>query len=220
MSLWQHYYNHRGRYVGKWAHYLPIYDKHFQTWKDKTIVFWEIGVADGGSLEMWRSYFGPNVLVIGIDNNPACKAHEIYGTQVRIGSQADTVFLQQVIDEFGVPDIVLDDGSHQQDHVKTTFEFLYPKMPKNGVYMVEDLHTAYWAEYKGGMKAGSFIDYTKDCLDKLNARHSRQSVPEDFITNQTLSITCYDSVVCFEKGQYYWNQTFTRGTPPGASPSP
>ena len=78
-------------------------------------------------------------------------------------------------------------------------------MHKNAVYMVEDLHTAYWPEYNGDLKkSDTFIEFTKECLDKLNARHTRGKLAEDYISKETVSISAYDSIVCFEKGDVWW----------------
>ena len=91
------------------------------------------------------------------------------------------------------------------EHVGQSFEFLYPKMHKNAIYMVEDLHTAYWEEYGGGInKPDTFVETAKNCIDKLNADHSRGKITPDCITRQTFGISFYDSVVCFEKGDVYW----------------
>ena len=133
------------------------------------------------------------------------------GTFVRIGDQSDIQFLESLVDEFGVPDIILDDGSHQQHHIIDTFNFFYPKMHKNAVYMVEDLHTSYWPEYNGGLKKpNTFMEFTKDCLDKINARHSRGALVPDYITMETSSISIYDSIVCFEKGDVWWTEPLNR----------
>ena len=110
----------------------------------------EIGVAKGGSLQMWRRFFGPMATIVGIDINPHCQEYEEDGIHVRIGDQSDPVFLAGLTKEFGQFDIVLDDGSHQMEHIRKTFEFLYPTLSKNGIYIIEDLHTAYWEEYGGG----------------------------------------------------------------------
>jgi hypothetical protein len=108
-----------------------------------------------------------------------------------------------VIDEFNQPDIVLDDGSHQMSHVAASFEFLYPRLSKNGVYMVEDLHTAYWEEYGGGFgRTDTFIERCKRFIDELNAEHSRGAIPVSEFTKSTLSIHFYDSAVVFERGRY------------------
>src|SRR5258708_16929613 len=108
---------------------------------------------------MWQRFFGPLCKIVGIDIDPQCKAHESPGIFVRIGDQSDPAFLQSVIDEFGVPDVVLDDGSHQMHHILATFKYLYPHLPKNAIYAVEDLHTAYWPEFGGGVdQPASFIN--------------------------------------------------------------
>ena len=108
-----------------------------------------------------------------------------------------------MIAEFGTPAIVLDDGSHVMSDIRASFDRLYPEVSPDGVYMVEDLHTAYWDEYGGGAKReGSFIELCKDLIDQVNATHSRGTVPETAFSRSTLSMHFYDSVVVFEKGDY------------------
>lgn len=51
----------------KWAHYFPIYERHFSWYVNKSLTFLEIGVARGGSLQMWQRYFGPLAKIVGID---------------------------------------------------------------------------------------------------------------------------------------------------------
>jgi hypothetical protein len=92
----------------------------------------------------------PHARIVGIDIVPGCKRYEEDQIEVRIGKQQDERFLQSILDEFGPPDIVLDDGSHRMADMIETFLFLHPRTAKNGVYMVEDLHTGYWEEYEGG----------------------------------------------------------------------
>jgi hypothetical protein len=204
MDLWQDFLTNDGKLIHKWVHYFGIYDRHFSWFRGKSVTFLEIGVSKGGSLQMWQRYFGPLARIVGIDIDPSCRQHEQPGISVRIGDQADPRFLQEVLDEFGVPDIVLDDGSHQMAHINATFDFLYPKLPKNGIYMVEDLHTAYWSEFGGGVDApASFINRCKKFIDSLNADHSRGALAPDTITRQTYGISFYDSVVAFEKGHVW-----------------
>ncbi len=215
MTLWQDFLTHDGYPIDKWAHYFPIYDRHFSWYANKSLTFLEIGVARGGSLQMWQRFFGPLAKIVGIDIRERSKSYEAPGTLVRIGDQADEQFLQSLIDEFGVPDIVLDDGSHQMGHIAKTFNFLYPRLPKNGVYMVEDLHTAYWDEFGGGVsKPETFINLSKQYIDRLNADHSRGQVVPNFITRQTFGISFYDSVVVFEKGEVWSKQGVHRGHKP------
>jgi len=168
------------------------------------MVFWEIGVARGGSVQMWSRYFGPYARVVGIDIDPACAEFCEPGIDIRIGNQSDLKFLESIIDEFGAPDVVLDDGSHLMRDVVTTFEFLYPYLPKNGVYMVEDMHTSYWPDFGGGLtEPNSFIDLSKNCIDRINAYNTRGVLEPDYITDNTLGISFYDSIVVYEKGQIF-----------------
>jgi hypothetical protein len=215
MTVWQDFMTHEGAPMDKWAHYFPIYDRHLSWYTNKSLTFLEIGVARGGSLQMWQRFFGPLAKVVGIDIQERSKSYESPGTFVRIGDQGDERFLQSIVDEFGIPDVVLDDGSHQMEHISRTFNFLYPKLPKNGVYMVEDLHTAYWDEYGGGLtKPDTFINKAKNFIDQLNADHSRGQVTPDFITRQTFGISFYDSVVVFEKGDVWRKEVLHVGRKP------
>ncbi len=204
MNLWQDFLTNDQKIINKWIQYFPIYERHFLSWRNKSITFLEIGVGTGGSLQMWQRFFGPMAKIVGIDIRPECGQHEEPGIFVRIGDQSDQGFLQSVIDEFGVPDIVLDDGSHRMDDVTSTFQFFYPLMHKNAIYMVEDMHTCYWDEFGGGInRPDTFINFAKHCVDRLNADHSRGKLRPDFITRQTLGISFYDSIVCFEKGDVW-----------------
>lgn len=201
MDLWTDFLTNEGEVIHKWIHYFPIYERYFAPWRNRAVTFLEIGVSRGGSLKMWRRALGPLATIVGIDIDPKCRRHEAAGISVRIGDQSDTAFLAAVVEEFGAPDIVLDDGSHRMAHLRASFDFLYPKLPKNGVYVVEDLHTAYWPKFGGGLgEPASFIEHAKSLVDQLNADHTRGAVTPDAFTRETLSIAFFDSVVVFEKG--------------------
>ncbi len=215
MGLWQDFLTNDGKVIHKWVHYFPIYERHFSWYCNKSLTFLEIGVAKGGSLPMWQRFFGPLAKIVGVDIEEKCKAHEAAGIFVRIGDQADERFLQSVIDEFGVPDVVLDDGSHRMEQTARSFQFLYPLMPKNAVYMVEDLHTSYWPEFGGGMEnPNTFVNLSKSFVDRLNADHSRGQIAPDFITRQTFGISFYDSIVVFEKGDVWRKEAPRTGRRP------
>lgn len=202
MTLWSDFLNNTdGKLIHKWKHYFPIYERHFQSFVYRPVTFIEIGCGQGGSLQMWKRYFGPHARIIGIDINPECKQFEEDQIDIRIGSQQDPKFLQSLIAEFGTPDIVLDDGSHVMSHVLASFQFFYSRIAKNGIYMVEDLHTAYWQEFEGGYRrSSSFIEVCKHGIDELNADHTRNAFPPTEFTRTTLSMHFYDSVVVFERG--------------------
>jgi cephalosporin hydroxylase len=214
MSLWDIFDAHNGKKISKWKNYFSVYERYFQPWKNKTFTFLEIGVQGGGSLQMWNTYFGSQATIIGIDTNANCQQHEDINNNihVRIGDQKDTVFLQNILDEFGIPDIVLDDGSHLPEDQRSSFEFLYPKLLPTGCYLIEDAHTSYWANCYGGLnEPGAFINYSKRLIDQLNADWTEGAIVPDDFTRQTNSISFYDSMVVFEKGLQSKNTIVNRG---------
>ena len=202
MSFWAEFLNHNGRTIHKWKHYFPAYERHFNRYVDRPLTFLEIGCGLGGSLQMWKRCFGPHAQIVGVDINPECASFEEDQIAIRIGDQANQIFLSSLIDEFGVFDIILDDGSHVMSHVTASFRYLYPRMASDGVYMVEDLHTAYWDEYEGGLRRpGSFIELCKNLLDELNADWTRSELPPTDFTRTTQSMHFYDSLAAFERGR-------------------
>jgi hypothetical protein len=57
--------------------------------------------GEGGSLDTWRRYLGPDASMVGIDIDQRCADRLDPPNLVRIGSQADRVFLEGVVAEFG-----------------------------------------------------------------------------------------------------------------------
>lgn len=203
------------RLIDKWNHYFDIYDRHFRPIRDQArkekrkVQILEIGIYQGGSLQMWNNYFGgpDNVNIYAIDIDPNTKNNVADpNITVFIGDQANRQFLRKLLTDIPHPlDIIIDDGGHMMHQQIISFEELYPKVGINGgVYLCEDLHTSYFPEYDGGFKRpGTFIEYAKNLIDSLNAFHSRESkvlTPNDF-TWSTDSITFYDSVVIFTRTQ-------------------
>lgn len=164
------FYRHQGRIVHKWHHYLPLYDRYLAPWRGKPVRFLEIGVAEGGSLELWRDFFGEAATIFGIDHNPACAVVDgEHGNRVRIGSQDDPRFLRSVVEEMGGVDIVLDDGSHMAAHVRTSFDVLFPLLSADGLYLIEDMHTAYWANFGGNYRSRrSAVGLVKSLVDDIH----------------------------------------------------
>ena len=228
MNLWADFLsNDSYNQFEKWKHYFPIYERHLKDFVYKPLVIFEIGCLLGGSLRMWKRYFGPDALIVGVDIQSACKVLEDDQIQIRIGAQQDTLFLQSLIDEFGQPDIVVDDGSHRQSHIITTFQYLYPRMAKNGIYLVEDIHTSYWHEWEGGLnRPGTFMELCKGLLDELNAdhtheeRHSLHKLPITEFTQTTMSMHFYNSMVVFERGRHINKGIMTTGKNPFYTETP
>lgn len=189
------------RLIHKWVHYFDIYHRHFARFRGKPVTVLEFGVSHGGSLQMWRNYFGWRAKIYGVDIDPRCKDLEGFGTRVFIGDQEDRDFLRAIAAKIGPVDVLIEDGGHTMGQQIATFEEFYPLMAPNGVFLVEDLHTSYWADYGGGYRRpGTFIEYAKNLSDQLNAWHSQEEgfAVDDF-TRSTRSMHLYDSIIVFER---------------------
>ena len=190
--------------VHKWHHYIPIYDRYFSQFRARPIRFLEIGVSKGGSLRVWRNYFGENATIYGIDNDPACASHDGKFGQVRIGSQADPDFLREVVQEMGGIDIVLDDGSHMMSHIRTSLEALFPLLSEGGIYMMEDLHAAYLPKYEGGITSRmSIFNTLREIIDDLHQWYHDSGVTHEFADRLVSGIHIHDSIAVLEKGRAF-----------------
>jgi SAM-dependent methyltransferase len=191
----------KAAWIHKWHHYFDIYHNHFCRFRGQPIAILEIGVSHGGSLQMWKHYFGPTAKVYGVDIDPRCKELEEDQIKILIGDQADRDFMRELKEEIGLIDIIIDDGGHTMVQQITAFEELFPFLAETGIYLVEDLHTSYWEEFGGGYKRdGSFIEYAKGFIDSINAWHFRdiELVPNN-LTKSVTGIHFYDSVLVIEK---------------------
>jgi 23S rRNA U2552 (ribose-2'-O)-methylase RlmE/FtsJ len=198
--LHRYFLNNSHKRLHKWVHYFDIYERHFARFRGTSPVMLEIGVQGGGSLAMWKEYFGPGCHIIGVDINPKCKVHEAEGIEVFIGSQDDPDVINEIFSKYPKVDIVLDDGSHIMQHMIASFELMYDRIQPNGVYAVEDMHTCYWPKFGGGLKReGSFMEFVKNKLDEINAVHIKDALPVTDFTRFTDCIACYDSLVVFER---------------------
>lgn len=219
-DLEKYFRANEGRLIDKWAHYFDAYDRHFSRFREKEVVILEIGVFHGGSLRMWRDYFGDKAKIYGIDIDPRCKELEEKNIEVFIGSQSDREFLRKVKGSVPPIDIVIDDGGHKMIQQITSFEELFGAVKKDGVYLCEDLHTSYWLRYGGGHKRRrTFIEYSKNFIDKLNAWHSEErSLQVDDFTRSVDSVHFYDSIVVIEKRERSAPEALQTGTPSFVDP--
>jgi Methyltransferase domain len=200
--LQEYFERNQGPLLNKWMHYFDIYDRHFARFRGREIVMVEIGIYHGGSLGMWKSYFGPRAQLIGVDINPRALKFADDQVTVIIGDQSDRAFLRNLRSRYPRIDILLDDGGHSMKQQIATFEELFDAVADDGVYMVEDAHTSYWQEYGGGLGAkGSFLEYTKHLVDQLNAWHVREwaAGEKSAFARSAWSLSWYDSVVAIEK---------------------
>lgn len=199
--------NYSGPIAHKLEHYIEIYDRAFRHLRSHPINVLEIGIFKGGSLNIWRQYFHPDSKIIGIDINPECAVHNDpeHNVFTRIGKQQDPKFLDALLSEFGNFDIVIDDGSHQMEHVKSSFAHLFPKLRDPCIYLIEDMCCSYWPNYGGGLRReGTVIEFAKSLIDLLNKDHWRSiDFPETIhLAHQIKTISFFNSVIVIEKGTF------------------
>jgi cephalosporin hydroxylase len=134
--------------------YTRVYQHHLAGRRKERLTVLEIGVggdeiasAGGASLRMWRSFF-PHARVIGVDLHLKALPREDRITILQ-GDQTDPALLAQLAGR-GPFDLVVDDGSHRGDHINITFKALWPHVNPHGLYVIEDLETAYDPAYGGG----------------------------------------------------------------------
>ncbi|MBI1384488.1 MAG: class I SAM-dependent methyltransferase [Rhizobiales bacterium] len=202
----------------KWHHYFAIYHAHLARYRGAPgLRMLEIGVSEGGSLGMWRSYFGPDSTIVGLDIDATCRRFERAreGIHVRIGDQEDAGFLEAVVAEFGPFDIIIDDGGHTTSQQIASFEALYRAgLRDEAVYLVEDTHTNYWDTFKTEPGGETFIGFAKGLVDQLHEPYlegrrlknfamenpSRiTSLDVSWFAANTHAIAFYDSIVVIER---------------------
>lgn len=203
MSNLRNYFdNNPGRLLWKWHHYFEIYERHFARFRNTEVHVMEIGVFHGGSMQMWKEYFGPRAHIYGVDIDPQVRQFEEDRVQIFIGDQANRDFLRQLKQAVPRIDVFIDDGGHTMKQQIVTFQEMFLHIDPDGVYLIEDLHTSYWKQFGGGFrKPGTFIEFSKLLIDQLHAWHSEgpETFRVDRFTRSAHSMHYYDSVLVVEK---------------------
>ncbi len=211
----------------KWSHYLPLYDRIFAHLSERTepVTILEIGVNNGGSLEIWKKLLPEGSKIFGVDIDEKCTQMEFStGINFLHGDATDLNFIQKHFADTQF-DIIIDDGSHLSHHVIKSFEMLFLKLKYGGLYVVEDVHTSYFKRYNGGFRAGqSHMEYFKRIADALHFKYMEQDdidkvKPElrflQILNRDVASLSFYDSVIIVEKYTYpmqgRFNGVVTRG---------
>lgn len=191
------------RHSKKWENYFEIYEKHFEKYIGKNPIILEVGVAHGGSTEMYKQYF-ENAVIHAVDYDPQFE-HVVddLGVKVTLGDQASQEFWNEYLKDKPDFDIIIDDGGHTMEQQVITLLKTYPKLKVGGTYLVEDTHTSYWRDWGGGFqKPESFIEISKTFVEIMNANHiTGREPPKELmkILENLWSVTFYNSVVVFEK---------------------
>ncbi len=177
--------------------YFEIYEKHLKKFVGKEIIFVEIGVLNGGSLQMWKKFFGKKARIIGIDINPECKKFEDDQIEIFIGDQSSKIFWKNFFEQVSNVDVILDDGAHTNiSQINTTLSCIN-NINNDGLLIIEDTHTSYINKYNTSKKY-TFINFTKKIIDKLYKSGNSIYKNDKFnLGKRIFSINFYQSCVIF-----------------------
>lgn len=190
--------------------YTQHYQMHFRPFQFKKINLLEIGVggyenpiSGGQSLRMWKSFF-PFAKINSLDIFEKSFLQE---SRIKIfkGNQVDEKFLESVCNYTGNFDLIIDDGSHINEHVIKSFELLFPKLKKGGIYVIEDTQTSYWKEYGGSSndlnKEGTIYHYFKSLIDSLNnVEFILDEYKKNYYDEHIISMHFYHNMIFIYKG--------------------
>lgn len=189
--------------------YTQHYMTHFQRYRRRKIKMLEIGVGgyesptEGGeSLRMWKKYFPHGeIYAVDIHDKSALQESRI---QIYKGSQVDRAFMEKVADDHGPFDIIIDDGSHVNGHVIETFKIMFPKLKDGGVYVIEDIQTAYWDDFGGDsknlQKPGTSMNFAKSLTDCVNYQEIiGEDYEESYYDRHIVSVHFYHNLVFIHK---------------------
>jgi demethylmacrocin O-methyltransferase len=191
-------------------HYTTHYSSHFFRFKEKNVNVLEIGVGGykknykgGNSLRMWKEYFPfGNIYSIDIYDKSALQEKRI---KIFKGSQVDEDFVSSVVEEIGEIDLIIDDGSHINEHVIKTFEILFPKLKDGGIYAIEDVQTSYWKDYGGDSEnlnnPKTIMNFFKNLTDSLNNKEFIvPNYKQTYYDKKITSIHFYHNLIFVYKG--------------------
>lgn len=152
--------------------YHPFYERHLSPWVDRKFTLMEIGVYKGASIRTWEEHF-QKATIVGLDNDPGVLQQKFARAKIVIGEQGDAAFLRKVAEEVGGFDVIIDDGSHMPWDQKASFVELFKRVRPGGLYVIEDLMTSYWPNWKGGPvgSPGTSIAFVKSLLDDVHVAH-------------------------------------------------
>lgn len=182
--------------IWKWSHYFDIYHRHLSKFIGRPVTVVEIGVYSGGSLPMWRHYFGSGCHVHGVDIQPECKVYENGYTTIHIGDQSSREFWKGFRERVPQVDILIDDGGHLAEQQIVTLEEMLPALKPGGVYICEDICCARngFADFASSMALGL---NAYDPIMDASGSASRSTAFQDSVH----SVHSYPFVLVVEKSE-------------------
>lgn len=210
-GLFETFFNHTGRVSDKWEQYLAVYSSELDHLRaaGRPIRLLEIGVQNGGSLEIWQTYLPQGSTILGLDIDPDVAQLTFASDRIAV-KVVDATQRAALEDALGNStfDVIVDDGSHLCQDVIATFDILFDHLAAGGKYFIEDLHTSYYPTYNGGYRrVGSSIEWLKFLADALNFDHidSAENIPQkeaaslSRLAKALAKVSFFDSICVIEK---------------------
>jgi glycosyltransferase involved in cell wall biosynthesis len=173
-TLHQLYAEHTGKVSDKWSLYLTEYDRLFKKYRYEPVRLFEIGIQNGGSLEIWAKYFENATALVGCDINLDCARLNYHDSRISviIGDANVPEISEKIFQQSPQFDIIVDDGSHRSSDIIKSFVLYFPRISEGGVFIAEDLHCSYWSQFEGGLfDPYSSISFFKRLADVVSHEH-------------------------------------------------
>ena len=190
----------------KYDSYFPAYEARLQKYVDCEVTIVEVGIFNGGSLFMWRKFFGPKARIIGIDLNPDAREWEKHGFEIYIGDQSCETFWTELFQKIGKVDVVIDDGGHTNRQQIVTSHYAIQNINDGGLLIVEDVHTNYFREF-GNPSRYSFVNFAHRIVDGVNSRSYSLRRTYSQYSSRVYSVSFFESMVVFQIDSRLCNQS-------------
>jgi O-antigen biosynthesis protein len=165
---------HTGKVSDKWTLYVSEYERHFQMYRDRPVRLLEIGIQNGGSLEVWAKYFSRAKKLVGCDIDAKCFSLRFENKKIAVvvGDANCDEIEQRILAKSASFDLIVDDGSHRSSDIVRSFARYFKHLSDDGLYVAEDLHCSYWQQFEGGIfHPFSSISFFKRLADVVNHQH-------------------------------------------------
>ena len=204
-SLLSIFKNHKHHIFDKWENYIVEYDRILSKFRDTNVSLLEMGVQNGGSLQIWKKYFGASAVVHGVAiRKTVCELQLGDGISTYCFDNTNETVVRQHSQTYTY-DIIIDDASHLNADVINTFSYLFPELHPGGYYVIEDVHTSYWEFYGGGFRrANTSVEYFKHMIDIINYYHHSINLQnltdfQVYCVQHIRSITFVDGMIIIRK---------------------
>jgi SAM-dependent methyltransferase len=220
-SLSDLFFRKQSKDIDKWEQYPAIYDRGLRRFVDagEPITLLEIGVQNGGSLELWSEYLPEGSSIVGVDIDPAVAglAFDSPNIAAHVFDATDAQALEACLGGM-MFDVIIDDGSHRSSDIIKSFQLLFDRLKPGGLFFIEDLHCSYYPSHEGGLRdPRASIEWLKSLVDSVNYDHIEKSViasTEDDLLQRynrgVAGISFYDSVAVVEKFAVEKHRPFRR----------